>query len=160
MKIFNNMKNSDYVDERVKLQRLNIINQAYAIVMLILMVSILIKQFVYDMSFSTYITEFIAFFTASFYILIRSCFLGHRVYSGKKRLSLIITPLVTATFITLVSLLGNLEHHKRIQNFWLTASTIAITFMSSFILIFVTILIIDKISKRRNTKLQDEFENE
>ncbi|MEX1308619.1 MAG: DUF6773 family protein [Eubacteriales bacterium] len=160
MKLFEDSKNSDYADERIKMQRLTMINQAYAIVMLILMVSILIKQFVYNLHFSAYMTEFIAFFVASFYILIKSCFLGHRIYSGKKRLALILTPIITATVITVLSFLGNLEHHQRIQEFWVSASALVITFLSSLTITFLIMLVIDKASRKRNKKLEEKFEEE
>ena len=150
------MKNYD--DERIQIQKMKIVNGAYLITMTILMVSMLIKIFVLQASFSAYITEFIAFFTASFYILIRIILSGHRVYSGKKKLAMIIVPAVASAAVTALSFLGNLRHMMVADNTSLSIVSLAITFVSSYIITFVIIWLIDRLGNRRAKKLEDKFD--
>lgn len=76
--------------------------------MTFLIISVLIKQFVFDATFSEYAIEFIAFFGACFYILIRSIWVGNNIYScdsqGNRLIivnSLVIGVTITATALFL-----------------------------------------------------------
>ena len=152
-----------YDDERIRLQKLKIVNEAYVLVMLVLIVSLLVKQFYLHAAFSEYMTEFIAFFGASVYILVRMVTVGHRIYSGKKKLALILVPLVTSIVVTLLSFLGNYKDHIRIQNFSTSFFALLITFVSSFLGAFVVIMVVDKLSRKQENaiskKLDDSDDN-
>ncbi len=145
-------------DERIQIQKLKIINGAYLIIMGILMISMLVKLFVLQAQFSDYMTEFIAFFAGSFYVLIRIVLSGHMIYQGRKKLTFIVVPLVSSTAVTLLSFLGNMEHHVAIHDAPLTIVTLVITFLSSFIITFMILFAVDKLGKKRAKRLEDKFD--
>ena len=77
------MKNNNIQDERVTAQKRKITSEAFLLVMTFLIGSILVKQFVYDASFSEYAIEFIAFFGASLYITIRNIFVDNNLFTDE-----------------------------------------------------------------------------
>ena len=103
-------------------------------------------------------TEFIAFFAGSIYVLIRIVLSGHMIYQGRKKLTFIIVPLVSSTAVTLLSYFGNMEHHIAICDTPLTIVSLVMTFFSSFIITFMILFAIDKLGKKRAKRLEDKFD--
>lgn len=68
------MKNNQINDERVTNIKRQIVGEAYGLVMIFLLSSILIKQFILNAEFSQYAVEFIAFLV-QVYILLLAIFL-------------------------------------------------------------------------------------
>ena len=72
------------------MKKRKITGEAYGLIMIFLLISMLVKQFVFHLEFNQYAVEFIAFFGASIYIVIRNIFVGHNLYrENKKRLPII-----------------------------------------------------------------------
>ncbi len=148
-----------YDDERIRIQKMKIINEAYLFIMLVLMISLLVKQFYFKMPFADYMVEFIAFFGASVYILIRQVMVGHPIYQGKKKLAFVLVPLITGVVVTLLSFFGNYHDHVRINDFSTSFFALAVTFISSGLGAFVVIFIVDKLSKKQEKHLEDKFDD-
>ena len=148
-----------YEDERIRLQRLRIINETYLLIMGVVMISMLVKQFYLHAPFKDYLTEFIAFFGASVYILIRLVLSGHQVYSGKKKLTLWLVPLVTSTVITVLSFIGNYRDHMRIQNFSISFFALLVTFVSSFAISFLIIAVVNRLGRKQEAHLAEKFDD-
>jgi len=148
-----------YEDERIRLQRMRIINEAYLLVMSIIMISMLIKQFALHAPFKDYFTEFIAFFGASVYILARQVLSGHQIYNGKKKVALWLVPLVTSTVITVLSFIGNYRDHMRIESFSTSFFALLITFVSSFVISFVLIALVNRLGRKQEKHLEEKFDD-
>jgi len=153
------MKNNRHEDERVKMQKLKIGSEALSLVMVLLMVSMLVKQFVLEASFKEYMIEFIGFFGASVYIIIRNIFVGNTLFPNTKKKVLFIIPLVCGVTITIVSFLSNLESHLQSGNLVMTLIVLLIAFITSTVGSFVVIYLIYKGNEKRSKKLEEKFDN-
>ena len=60
--------------------------------MIFLLISMLVKQFIFHSEFNEYAVEFIAFFGASIYIVIRNIFIGNNLYEENrlKKMALVV----------------------------------------------------------------------
>jgi len=79
------MKKQNNEDERIKIEREKICSEAFGFLIFILMISIIVKQFVFKVPFSQYAVETICFFGAGVYIMIRSFFMGHSLSIQKNK---------------------------------------------------------------------------
>lgn len=154
------MKKNHYEDERVKMQRLKITSEAYAILMIILMSSMLIKQFILDASSSEYLVEAVGFFGVSVYILARNIFVGNQLFPGDKKKTMLLRPFITGIVVTVVTYFRNLEAHQNSENIPMTILALLITFASAFISTFAVLYIIDKINTNKIRKLEEKFDDE
>jgi len=153
------MKNNRYEDERVRMQKLKIGSEALSLVMVLLMVSMLVKQFVLEAPFKEYMIEFIGFFGASVYIIIRNIFVGNTLFPNTKKKSLYIIPLVCGVTITIVSFVSNLESHLQSGNLAMTLIVLSVAFITSTIGSFVVIYLIYRSNEKRSKKLEEKFDN-
>lgn len=64
-------------DERIAAQRRKIQSDACGILLIVLLVSTLVQQYVFDAPFSQYAVEFVCFVGASIYIVIRNIISGN-----------------------------------------------------------------------------------
>ncbi|MBZ9609238.1 hypothetical protein G9F73_015715 [Clostridium estertheticum] len=76
------MKNKNIKDERVIEQQHKIVSGAFQLVSIFLLISVLYKQFILNAPFKAYMTEFIAFFGGSLYVLSVNFMKGNDVYSS------------------------------------------------------------------------------
>lgn len=76
------MKMEKVKDERVVEQQRKIASGAYQLVNIFLLISMLYKQFILNEPFKDYMTEFIAFFGGSFYVVLGNVMKGNSLVSG------------------------------------------------------------------------------
>lgn len=76
------MKKQKITDERILVQKRKIGSDAFQIVFLGLLASILIQQFVLKAEFSQYAVEFILLITGSFYVIIRNLMIGIDIFDS------------------------------------------------------------------------------
>ena len=90
------MKTNKTVDERVVTERRRINSEAFGIVMIVLLGSVLLQQFVFDTPFAHYAFEFICFIIASIYILVRNLMLGNNLFGEnvKPKTSIIVRSVI------------------------------------------------------------------
>ncbi|WP_250673290.1 DUF6773 family protein (plasmid) [Paraclostridium ghonii] len=81
------MKNNQLIDERVLNQQRKIISEAYILVIILLLGSMLVKQFILHLEPKEYLIEAIAFFGSSFYMLIRNILCGNNILFQSKSLN-------------------------------------------------------------------------
>lgn len=94
------MKRQNIQDERVLAQRYKISNEAYSILMIALIASILVQQFLLNAPFEQYAAEFICFFGMSIYMIVRYMMLGINIYGEGKRAKII--PLVNSIVVGII----------------------------------------------------------
>lgn len=80
------MRNNQLIDERVLNQQRKIISEAYILITVFFLGSMLVKQFILHLEPKEYLIEAITFFGSSFYILIRNIFCGNNLLLQSKSL--------------------------------------------------------------------------
>lgn len=151
------MKNNQINDERVINQKRKITGEAYGLVMIFLLSSILIKQFILHSEFNEYAVEFIAFFGSSIYIVIRNIFVGNNLYGkDKKRLPLINSLIMGASVTATLVFLRYKEFNT--TNDFISESIIAFVSatLSSFVLFYIT----NKITQKRIKYIENKYDEE
>lgn len=163
------MNRKNIRDERVEQINTKIQKEAYFIVLLITVISIVVKSFVLEMSFEHYVVELFIIVASTVYISVRSIFLGHSTMdtskAGKRSQILFIT--LTSLAIAIINGIKNFglyrEHYTGLFDTKFIA-VMGITFVSSFILIsavFVFAFWSNEMGRRRiERKLQEGEEQE
>ncbi|MCU5331957.1 MULTISPECIES: DUF6773 family protein [Bacillus] len=153
------MKNNIVIDERVQALKRKITNEAFQLLMLFLLGSILVKQFVLRIDFLGYSTEFIAFFGASFYILIRNIFVGNKIFLNeeKKNKSIIINSLINGVVITAVIAIIQYSNSEISEGYGVT---LIVGFLVSTLSTFLIYMIISWVNQKRIKKIEEQFEDD
>jgi len=162
------MNNIKIKDERVVQQQRKIASGAYQLVSMFLLASMLYKQFILNEPFKMYMTEFIAFFGGSLYIVLGNLIKGSDVYNngtvGTKKHVLrwsLLNSLVTSLTITTVLIIQNHTKHLQSQqtNFSLFMEII-IVFLITFTMSLLISWALNFLSKRRSDKISKQYEEE
>lgn len=146
-------------DERIINDRRKITNEAFSLVMVFLIGSILVQQYVFKASFEEYITEFICFFGASIYIIIRNTMLGNRIVSENtnKNRVIILNSLIVGLVIAVITTYRMMK---------ITPITIEVvpTVLSSFLIgslsAGISFFIITKLNERKVKKIEKQYNDE
>lgn len=149
-------------DERTVAQKRKIGSETCSLLLLALMISILVQQFVFNVPFANYAAEFICFFGACSYLLIRSIMSGNDLYSRKNTGSkyVLINSLVCGTTICIIAGSANYTRYgdKATPDIWLT--TFAVTFLCGTAAAFVGFSIINYLNSKKQKNIEDELDEE
>lgn len=153
------MNKNIVIDERVQALKRKIVNEAFQLLMLFLLGSIFVKQFVIGTDFSGYSTEFIAFFGASFYIVIRNIFVGNKLYPNgeKKNKSIIINSLVNGIVITAVMAIMQYSNSDISEGYGIT---LIVCFLISTLGTFLIYMILSWVNQKKIKKIEEQYEDE
>ena len=159
------MKKQNTQDERVVAQRRKIHSEAYSILMMVLLASILVQQFLLNAPFEQYAVEFICFFGMSIYMIIRYLTFGLDIYGeGKrsKRIPLVNSMVVGITVTTINGVLNYTEYAERYQEegigYFITF--LAVTFISAAVSAFAVLSYLDYLNKKKQAKIENQLEQE
>ncbi|AWI05140.1 DUF6773 family protein [Clostridium drakei] len=153
------MKSNIIQDERVIAEKRKIISETFTFVMIFLIGSTLVKQFIFKASFSEYAIEFIAFFGASFYIMIRNILIGNSPFgidNHRKNRMIIINSVVIGLTNTVVSEFLNFKRN----GISLSIMDLIIIFIISILEVFAISFVLNILSKRRSEKLENKFDDD
>lgn len=153
------MKSNVIQDERVAAEKRKIANEAFIFIMIFLIGVVLVKQFIFEASFSEYAVEFIAFFGASFYIMIRNILIGNSPFgidNHRKNRMMIINSVVIGLTNTVVSEFLNFKRN----GISLSIKDLIIIFIISILEVFAISFILNILSKRRSEKLENKFDDD
>lgn len=78
------MKKQIITDERVLIQRQKIQSDAFQLIVVGLLASLLFQQYVLKAPFSQYAVEFVMFFAISLFVLIRNLMVGYNIFGSAK----------------------------------------------------------------------------
>lgn len=149
-------------DERTVAQKRKIASETCSLLLLALMISILVQQFVLNVPFAHYAAEFICFFGACSYLLIRNIMSGNNLYSRKNTGSkyVLVNSLVSGTTICIIAGSTNYARYgdKATSDIWL--ATFAITFLCGTAAAFVGFSIVNYFNNRKQKNLEDELDQE
>lgn len=159
------MKIENKQDERVLAQRRKISSEAYGILMIALITSILVQQFLFDAQFEQYAAEFICFFGMSIYVIVRYMTLGLNIYGEGKRVKYI--PLVSSivTGLTVMAINGVLnyirysEHYKE-DGIGYFIATLAVTFISVTVSAFIILSCLKYLNNRKQEKINKKLDED
>jgi len=156
----NNMK-----DERVVNQRRKINSEAYGIIMVVLMGSILVQQYWLNAPFEQYAVEVICFFGMSIYMIVRYMMLGLNIYGEGKWAKRI--PLVNSIVVGIIVTASNgvLNYSRYAEHYEGTSigyffATLVITFFSATIFTFAVLSCLDYLNKKKQAKIHKTLDEE
>lgn len=155
------MINNKIKDERVLEQHRKIGSDAFQLVSMFLLLSILYKQFILNAPISTYMTEAIAFFGGAFYVTFRNVMLGNNIKGndnndkkshGMKKY--LLGSLVSSLAITTVLVINDYTRYS--QN----KENIIIVFFCAFAYWFLISWGLSWLSRKRADKIARQNEEE
>lgn len=163
------MKNKKVKDERIIQVQNKILGEAYFVTVLLLFISILVKAYVMKCDYTNYITELIIIILSAIYIAVRSMMCGNNLMDTSKRNKTlcVLGAFGASIVITAINGVRNYtnygEHYSGLLD-WHFLATLAVTFISSFVLISIGILFVylchQKGQQRIEKKLNDDIEED
>ena len=163
------MRNKKVKDERIIQVQNKILGEAYFVTVLLLFISILVKAYVMKCDYTNYITELIIIILSAIYIAVRSMMCGNNLMDTSKRNKTlcVLGAFGASIVITAINGVRNYtrygEHYSGLLD-WHFLATLAVTFISSFVLISIGILFVylchQKGQQRIEKKLNDDIEED
>ncbi len=158
------MKRQNLQDERILAQRRKISSEAYGLLMMVLLVSMLVQQYLFNAPFEQYAVEFICFFGISIYVLIRNLTLGINIFGeGKnaKRMPLL-NSLVAGSMVTVINGVMNYIRYAESYKGQLGTFifTLVITFVCATVAAFVVFSIFNLINNNKQKQIQKRLDEE
>jgi purine-cytosine permease-like protein len=149
-------------DERTTAQKRKIASETCSLLLLALMIAILVQQYVLNVPFANYAAEFICFFGASCYLLIRNITSGIDLYSQKNRgfKWVIISSLVCGLTICVVTGIANYTRYGDNAAPYIWLITFAITFLCGTAAAFLGFSIIHYLNNKRQKDIEAELDEE
>ncbi len=149
-------------DERTVAQKRKIGSETCNLLLLALLVAILVQQFVLNVPFAHYAAEFICFFGACSYLLIRNLTSGNDLYSRKNTgfKLVIINSLVCGFTICVVTGIANYARYgeNATPNLWLLTSLI--TFLWGTAGAFLSFSLLHYLNKRKQQNIENALDEE
>lgn len=159
------MKKQNTQDERVLAQRRKIQSDAYGILIIVLLISIPVQQFLLNAPFEQYAVEFICFFGMSIYMIVRYLTLGINIYGEGKRAKSIplVNSIITGIVVTVINGVLNYtkygEHYQK-DGIGYFIAVLAITFISTTVFAFVVLSFFNYLNKKKQEKIQKHLDEE
>jgi len=159
------MKKQNLQDERLVAQRRKINSEAYGILVMVLLSSILVKQFFLNATFEQYAVEFICVVGISIYTIIRHMMLGLNIFGEAKR-SITITlvnTIVTGVVVTIIN--GILNFSKYAERYKADGighfiAMLIVTFISASISVFIVMSVLGYINKKKQVSVNNQLDND
>lgn len=153
------MRNKKVKDERIIQVQNKILGEAYFVTVLLLFISILVKAYVMKCDYTNYITELIIIILSAIYIAVRSMMCGNNLMDTSKRNKTlcVLGAFGASIVITAINGVRNYtnygEHYSGLLD-WHFLATLAVTFISSFVLISIGILFVYLCHKKDSSELK------
>ncbi len=149
-------------DERTVAQKRKIGSETCQLLLLALMTAILVQQFVLNVPFAHYAAEFICFFGACTYLLIRNIASGNDLYSRKNTgfKLVLLNSLVCGFTICVVAGTANYARYgdNTTPGIWLIS--FAITFLCGTAAAFLGFSILHYLNSKKQKNIKDELDEE
>ncbi|MEA4813293.1 MAG: DUF6773 family protein, partial [Oscillospiraceae bacterium] len=136
------MKKHIQQDERVLAQKRKIGSDAFNILWIGLLISVLVQQYLFNAPFAQYAVEFVLFIAASIYIVIRNLMVGNDLFRSPKggQVIVIINSLVCGLTVAVINTILNYAKYSQTFKLPVSAETVliaGITFISAAAIAFV-----------------------
>lgn len=155
------MKKTNIQDERIISQKRKIGSDAYTIVSLGLIISILLQQFVFQAPFSQYVVEFILFILGLIYVVLGNIIVGNNVFndSCKGQKKIIINSIISGITIATIAIIFNIIN-LGLKKMGDTVDIAIIIFITSFcgtVVSFVCFEILYLVNKKRQRQIDAKY---
>lgn len=152
-------------DERAVSQKRKIGSETCNLLLGVLLISLLVKEYVLNVPFSQYATEVVCLFGATIYIVIRNIIAGNNLYetkynNGKK--SVVVYSLVAGLVVCITAGIANYARYgeKYADGTLFFLITLAILFVSGTVVTFLMYWPIYLINKKRQKKIAEKLDIE
>lgn len=159
------MKKHIKQDERVLAQKRKIGSDAFSILWIGLVISVLVQQYLFNAPFAQYAVEFVFFVAASIYIVIRNLIAGNDLFRSPKggQVIVIINSLVCGLTVSVINTILNYAEYSKTVQLPLAAETAlvaGITFISAAAIAFVPMELLYLANKKKQKSIEAKFDNE
>ena len=159
------MKKQNPQDERIVMQRRKINSEANGILMMALLLSIIVQQFILNAPFEQYAVEFICFFGMSVYMIVRNMTLGLSIFGEGKRAKgiTLLNSLTTGIVVTAINgVLNYTQYAKKYQEDGIGYffAMLGITFISATAIVFLLLMCVNYLNKRKQAKIQKRLDDD
>lgn len=144
-------------DERVINEKSKIINQAFYLIMMFLISSILVQQYVFKAELKEYVTEAICFFGAAIYIIVRNISVGNSLLPKNKSKVVMINIFTYAFVIALVG--GYYSIGKGMTTVQIIIEMLT-GFLTALVIGGILYFIIIKFSEWKIKKLESKYDDD
>ena len=157
------MKNNLIQDERAVAQKRKIGSEACNLLLGGLIISLLIKEYVFNVPFPQYATELLCLFGAFIYIVIRKIIAGNNVYETKnnsKKL-VVVSSLVGGLATCVIAGIKNYARYgEKYTDGKFFLMTLAILFVSGTVATFLIFSPIYTLNQKKQKKIAEELDKE
>ncbi len=156
------MKKHIQHDERVLAQKRKIGSDAFNIVWIGLLISVLVQQYLFDAPFTQYAVEMVLFIAASIYVVIRNLLGGNDLFDSKKRgQTIIITnSLVCGFTVTIINTILNYMKYSETTPLPIgvnTALVSGITFVCATLVAFIPLELFYLVNKKKQKDIESRL---
>ena len=149
------MKNMQ--DERVVAQSRKIKSEAFVIIMIVLLASILVQCFYLNAPFEQYAVEVICFIGMCIYVIVRYMKLGLNIFDDEKPTKHF--PLISGIVVgLLVTVINGVCHYTQDSEF--DISILTITFTGAAVITFVALSCLGYLNRRRQEQILQNLDKE
>lgn len=154
------MKKQTQQDERVLAEKRKIGSDAFNILWIGLLISVLVQQYFLHAAFTQYAVEVILFIAASIYVIIRNIMVGNDIFASKKsgQMIVLINSLVCGLIVSIISTILNYMKYSEPIELPVTLNTLlvaGITFISASATAFAVL----ELAYLANKKKQKDIES-
>ena len=151
-------------DERVVTQRRRIQSDGFSIMLIVLLVSVMVQQFVFGAPFHQYAVELSCFLGMSVYMVIRNIAAGHNIFGDSKRAKAILLVNSLVAGITVTAINGVLNYSRYSAKYQedgigLFIAVLGITFVSTTLFAFVAMMFVGFLNRRKQASIQKQFDD-
>lgn len=156
------MKKQIQKDERILAQQRKIGSDAFSILWIGLIISVLVQQYLFNAPFTQYAVEIVLFITMSFYILIRNLISGNDLFASRKgsQATVIINSLVCGLTVTIINTILNYAKYSDRVELPIAINTVlvaGITFVSATATAFIALELLYFANKKKQKKIESDL---
>ncbi|GAB6110079.1 DUF6773 family protein [Fusibacter bizertensis] len=157
------MKKNIQQDERILAQKRKIGSDAFNIIWIGLLISVLVQQYLFDAPFTQYAVEIILFIAGAIYVVVRNLFVGNDLFASKKHnhMLVIINSLVCGITVTIINTILNYINYSDVAPLPISLNTVLvalITFVSATITAFVPLELLYLANKKKQSKIASHLD--
>ncbi len=158
------MRRPNVTDERILAERRKIGSEACSLLMLVLLGSVLVQQYLFDAPFAQYAVEFVCFIGASVYILVRNLLTGINLFGAKKSFRAMVTLNSVVCALTITAINGILGYMRYRESFGgnpgMFILTLTVTFVCAAVASFAALSVLYHLGNKRQAQIEKSLNEE
>lgn len=159
------MKSRIQRDERVLAQKRKIGSDAFSILWIGLLISVLVQQYLFNAPFTQYAVEIVLFIAISIYVVIRNIIGGNDLFTSQKRGQsiVIINSLVCGGTVAIINTVLNYVKYRENVKLPIAINTMlvaGVTFISATAMSLIALEIFYFANKKRQERIEKELDKD